>query len=121
MRRRDEDDPWLVDTGYNDPLDYHDDQLARWELLAQQREEAGVGPVFPPPTREKEMTAAAEDLSATMRAALGAMPVVCVDGCLPPGSPSGATIKALERRGLIHLNGDRWERTLLGEAAWRAS
>ena len=61
------------------------------------------------------------NLTTTMMGALAAMPVTCIDGCLPPSSPSGATIAALERRDLIHFDGQRWVRTLLGEAVWRAS
>ena len=53
MCRQDDDDPWLVDVGYNDPLDPHDYDMARWEQLAQDREDAGVGPVFRPIKEER--------------------------------------------------------------------
>lgn len=35
---------WLVDTGYQDPLDPYDREVARRELLRDQMEEAGCSP-----------------------------------------------------------------------------
>lgn len=55
----DSDDLWLVDTGYQDPLDWYDRQLARREQLQENLEEAGCSrrdlrrrrQAYRPPTR----------------------------------------------------------------------
>lgn len=70
------------------------------------------------------MNATLDNLTSTMMRALGAMPVQCVQHgffwCLPPFGPSGGTISALERRGLVYHNAHdhRWQRTALGESVW---
>jgi hypothetical protein len=39
---------------------------------------------------------------------------------LPAFAPSGATLQALERRGLATCDGRQWKRTPLGQQVWEA-
>jgi hypothetical protein len=65
-------------------------------------------------------------LSPAMRSALGSMPIrlrqYVTEGQwgLPFGAPSGGTLKALERRGLIEYDesSHQWRRTVFGESVW---
>ena len=62
-------------------------------------------------------------LSTTMLGALGSLPVRLTTNngttyYLPAFAPSGATLAALQKRGLAECDGRVWTRTPLGESTW---
>lgn len=59
-----------------------------------------------------------EGITPAMMRALGSLPVTLVHGNLPRFAPSGATLRALESRGLAERSWGGWVRTTLGESMW---